>query len=89
MTHHVGLPPLFQSEQFCSVTVIDRAYINSLASVRAAQKNGDIPNSPLPLIGSLVPSVGTIPTPKIEPRSALVPSALASVAARAAQRTSL
>jgi Arm DNA-binding domain len=37
------LPPPFQSEQFRSVTVIDRAYIRRLASVRAAQKNGDIP----------------------------------------------
>ena len=51
---------------------------------QSCPKNGDIPNSPLPTIGSLVPSVGTIPTPKIEPRLALVPSAPASVAARAA-----
>jgi uncharacterized membrane protein YedE/YeeE len=34
----VGLPPPSQSEQFCSVTVIDAAYIKNLASVRAARK---------------------------------------------------
>jgi hypothetical protein len=33
----VGLPPPSQSEQFCSVTVIDAAYIQNLASVRAAE----------------------------------------------------
>jgi len=33
----------FQSEQFCSVTVIDGAYISSWASVRVAGKNGDLP----------------------------------------------
>jgi hypothetical protein len=38
MTQSVGLPPPFQSEQFCSVTVIDTAYIQNLASVRAARK---------------------------------------------------
>ena len=38
MTQSVGLPPPFQSEQFCSVTVIDTAYIQNLASVRAAGK---------------------------------------------------
>jgi hypothetical protein len=39
VTKSVGLPPPFQSEQFCSVTVIDAAYIKNLASVRrAAQK---------------------------------------------------
>jgi hypothetical protein len=27
MTQSVGLPPPFQSERFCSVTVIDWAYI--------------------------------------------------------------
>jgi hypothetical protein len=38
VTKSVGLPPPFQSEQFCSVTVIDAAYTENLASVRAAQK---------------------------------------------------
>ena len=38
VTKSVGLPPPFQSEQFCSVTVIDGAYISDLASVRAARK---------------------------------------------------
>jgi hypothetical protein len=38
VTKSVCLPPPFQSEQFCSVTVIDAAYIQNLASVRAARK---------------------------------------------------
>src|SRR5271166_3444704 len=38
MTQSVGLPRPFQSEQFCSVTVIDAAYVKNLASVRAAKK---------------------------------------------------
>ena len=58
---------------------------SKLGERQSCPKNGDIPNSPLPTIGSLVPSVGTIPTRIIEPRSALVPSAPASVAARAAR----
>ena len=73
-----------QSEQFCSVTVIDGAYITRLASVRAAHKSATYRILRFPSIGSVVPSVGTITTPKIEPRSARVPSAPASVAARAA-----
>jgi hypothetical protein len=85
VTKSVDLPQPFQSEQFCSVTVIDAAYIKKLGERQSCRKNGDIPNSPLPTIGSLVPSVGTIPTPIKEPRSALVPSAPASVAARAAR----
>jgi hypothetical protein len=45
----------FKSERFCSVSVIDAAYIGFW---RASDlpKNGDIPNSPLPTIGSLVGS---------------------------------
>jgi hypothetical protein len=33
-----GLPLPFRGEQFCSVTVLDGAYVVLLASVRAAQK---------------------------------------------------
>ena len=37
---------------------------SKLGERQSCPKNGDIPNSPLPTIGSLVPSVGTIPHSK-------------------------
>ena len=50
LTQSVGLPPPFQSEQFCSVTVVDGAYVTPQQSVRARRRhtgelrsdNGDI-----------------------------------------------